>query len=65
MYKKIMIVGLIATATLSIMSLNTAPKKAVIDEPTEKIYTQYCASCHGEKVEAFVDRVWKHGKTKP
>ena len=65
MYKKIMIVGLIATATLSIMSLNTAPKKAVIDEPTEKIYTQYCASCHGEKVEAFVDRKWKHGNTKP
>jgi hypothetical protein len=65
MYKKIMIVGLIATATLSIMSLNTAPKKVILDEPTEKIYTQYCASCHGEKVEAFVDRKWKHGNTKP
>lgn len=63
MYKKIMIVGLIATATLSIMSLNTAPKQFVLDEPTEKIYTQYCASCHGEKVEAFVDRKWKHGNT--
>ena len=54
MYKKIMIVGFIATATLSIMSLNTAPKQFVLDEPTEKTYTQYCASCHGEKVEAFV-----------
>ena len=65
MYKKIMILGFIATATLSIMSLNTAPKQFVLDEPTEKIYTQYCASCHGEKVEAFVDRKWKHGNTKP
>lgn len=65
MYKKIMIVGLIATATLSIMSLKTAPKQFVLDEPTEKIYTQYCASCHGEKIEAFVDRKWKHGNTKP
>ena len=28
-------------------------------------YETYCASCHGEKVEAFVDRKWKHGNTKP
>jgi glucose/arabinose dehydrogenase len=25
-------------------------------------YKQYCAGCHGEKMEAFVDRQWKHGK---
>ena len=28
-------------------------------------YETYCSSCHGEKVEAFVDRKWKHGNTKP
>lgn len=28
------------------------------------IYDRYCSSCHGEKVEAFVDRKWKHGNTK-
>ncbi|AQG78986.1 PQQ-dependent sugar dehydrogenase [Spirosoma montaniterrae] len=27
-------------------------------------YETYCASCHGEKVEAFVDRKWKHGNAK-
>ena len=27
-------------------------------------YEQYCSSCHGEKVEAFVDRKWQHGKEK-
>ena len=27
-------------------------------------YEQYCSSCHGEKVEAFVDRKWKHGNAK-
>ncbi len=27
-------------------------------------YEQYCSSCHGEKVEAFVDRKWKHGSEK-
>lgn len=27
-------------------------------------YANYCASCHGEKMEAFVDRKWKHGDTR-
>jgi glucose/arabinose dehydrogenase len=27
-------------------------------------YQTYCSSCHGEKVEAFVDRKWKHGTAK-
>ena len=34
------------------------------DEATLATYSQYCSSCHGEKVEAFVDRKWLHGKTK-
>ena len=29
----------------------------------EANYTAYCASCHGEKMIAFADRDWKHGKT--
>lgn len=35
----------------------------LVDDPL-KIYTEKCASCHGEKVEAFVDRKWKNGNTK-
>lgn len=27
-------------------------------------YKNFCSGCHGEKVEMFVDRQWKHGKTK-
>lgn len=38
--------------------------KEVGDPKTEKIFTQFCSSCHGEKVEAFVDRKWKHGNSK-
>ena len=34
------------------------------EENPREVYTQFCASCHGEKVEAFVDRKWKHGNTK-
>jgi len=26
-------------------------------------YAEYCSGCHGIKMDAFVDRAWKHGKT--
>ncbi|WP_207493310.1 PQQ-dependent sugar dehydrogenase [Aridibaculum aurantiacum] len=29
----------------------------------EKNYANFCAGCHGEKMDAFVDRRWKHGNT--
>lgn len=41
----------------------TVPSSASAQDPRE-IYTEKCASCHGEKVEAFVDRQWKHGNKK-
>ena len=30
----------------------------------EKNYTNYCAGCHGEKLDAFVDRKWKFGNSR-
>ncbi|HZH96216.1 MAG TPA: cytochrome c, partial [Flavisolibacter sp.] len=26
-------------------------------------YKEYCSGCHGEEMNAFVDRKWKHGNT--
>jgi hypothetical protein len=26
-------------------------------------YKEYCSGCHGEEMNAFVDRKWKHGST--
>ncbi len=37
---------------------------SVAFETAAKNYKNFCSSCHGEKVEMFVDRQWKHGKTK-
>lgn len=34
------------------------------DNPAPVNYKNFCSSCHGDKVEAFVDRKWKHGNTK-
>lgn len=33
------------------------------EETPEKNYANYCASCHGEKMDMFVDRKWKHGSS--
>jgi aldose sugar dehydrogenase len=41
-------------------SVATPPKQ----KPNE-IFQQYCSSCHGQAIEAFVDRKWLHGNTKP
>ena len=30
----------------------------------ERQYADYCAGCHGEKMDMFVDRRWKHGNSK-
>ena len=29
----------------------------------EEYYEEYCASCHGQRMKAFVDRRWKYGST--
>ncbi len=34
-----------------------------VEDTPERNYANYCASCHGEKMDMFVDRKWKHGNT--
>ena len=46
---------------LSFLQFKKAEPVSSATEDPRKIYTEKCASCHGEKVEAFVDRKWKHG----
>ena len=65
MFKK----SLMASLLLCLLFLSftakqgTAPN-AVSEEKAKKIYAEYCAGCHGEKMEAFVDRKWKYGNTR-
>lgn len=38
---------------------------AVLDSATikaKKTYQMYCSGCHGQQMEAFADRKWRHGK---
>lgn len=62
--QKISLVVFAAVVSLAFTQVKRGEKKLNLVEDPEKIYTQFCASCHGEKVEAFVDRKWKHGNTK-
>jgi aldose sugar dehydrogenase len=45
------------------------PKEGIIISDTNFIrakanYINYCGGCHGEKMDAFVDRKWKHGSSR-
>lgn len=44
--------------------LNTGSDDTKQFADSRAIYDRYCSSCHGEKVEAFVDRKWLHGNSK-
>lgn len=33
------------------------------EHTAEENYASYCSGCHGEKMDAFVDRQWKHGSS--
>lgn len=38
---------------------------AIAERTPAENYQNYCSSCHGEKMDAFADRNWKHGSTLP
>jgi len=62
--QKIITVFVSATALLAFSQVKFASSNRLVDQDPKKIYTEKCASCHGERVDAFVDRVWKHGNKK-
>lgn len=49
-------------ATAVVMSFTTLEKRTLKDPATN--YRTYCAGCHGEKMDMFVDRQWKFGNKK-
>lgn len=53
----------VAFAAVFILSSFLIDRQPVLKTAREN-YETYCSSCHGEKVEAFVDRKWKHGNEK-
>ncbi|QMW04468.1 PQQ-dependent sugar dehydrogenase [Spirosoma foliorum] len=55
-------IGAAFVAVFLLSSFFIEPKPAA--KTARENYQTYCSSCHGEKVEAFVDRKWKHGNTK-
>ena len=50
-----------STKTGSNQETTEEPKDTLILE-AENLYSTYCSGCHGQQMQAFVDRKWKHGK---
>ncbi|MBC3787378.1 PQQ-dependent sugar dehydrogenase [Spirosoma utsteinense] len=55
-------IGAAFVGVFCLSSFLIEPKPAA--KTARENYETYCSSCHGEKVEAFVDRKWKHGTQK-
>ena len=80
MFKNISALVLVGAATAAGLTLKTGdtpkmikhnnpqPTSFRISEPlladAALNYKNYCAGCHGEKMDMFVDRQWKHGNKK-
>ncbi len=62
--KKLSLLLVAMVLSLAFLQFKKIEKVQPVLADPEKIYTEKCASCHGEKVEAFVDRKWKHGNKK-
>jgi aldose sugar dehydrogenase len=63
MYKTILLLSIITTFIFACSSSKKDSSEIVKVEPN-KNYATYCAGCHGEKLESFVLRKFKHGETK-
>lgn len=64
MKKSILFVSSLGILCASFIQLSKpSVSKPLVTEP-EKVFNQYCSGCHGEKIEAFVDRSWKHGTSR-
>ena len=52
-------------SSITTANISTEKKKNSKDTGSvESNYKNYCSGCHGEKMDAFVDRKWKYGNTK-
>ncbi|MTI31278.1 PQQ-dependent sugar dehydrogenase [Cytophagales bacterium RKSG123] len=66
MIKNTLLIGLLGFIFFQCVGKDNNGQVALLDENSQeaqKLYLQYCSSCHGSTVEAFADRVWKHGKS--
>ncbi|MGB3851733.1 MAG: PQQ-dependent sugar dehydrogenase [Tunicatimonas sp.] len=49
------------SVTASVMVVSDSVPDAVLTQ-AETHFQNYCTGCHGQQMQAFVDRKWKHGK---
>jgi len=69
MHKSFIYFPVIIISSIAILLSNSKQEYTVIRDKVSSLYKtpaenyqNYCSSCHGEKMDAFVDRDWKHGK---
>jgi glucose/arabinose dehydrogenase/cytochrome c553 len=69
MFKQLLII-FIGIATAGIFGFSASTEKEPVTKKQQNLgnaalhYKTYCGGCHGEKMDAFVDRKWKYGKSR-
>lgn len=63
MYKNLGILVVLTAIIAVCMSFNVGRSKSLTKDAAAN-YKTYCAGCHGEKMDMFVDRSWRHGNKK-
>ena len=62
-FRKLLICSFLAgILAVSVFMVSWTPFGQPSDS-AEKNYAEYCASCHGDKLESFVDRKWIYGNS--
>jgi glucose/arabinose dehydrogenase len=63
-YSQVIKTVIISSLALSILTFLILKKQQTPDiKKTRELYLQYCANCHGEKLERFAARQWVYGNS--
>ena len=68
----LVLISCFSVLLFSFSSLENVQKSSALEVPVQENkfgkaafhYQTYCGGCHGEKMNAFADRNWKHGSTR-
>ncbi len=58
------VTGLVAFTKIAAPAIRSHKPAALLADSAQANYQNFCGGCHGEKMDAFVDRTWKHGSSK-
>ncbi len=60
-----LIILVVTGLVVNLSFISKTPIRSTVIKDPKTNYQEFCAGCHGEHMNAFVDRKWKHGNSAP